>query len=475
MVKKGYYLGYALLVFFFLLALLPMLALSFFNQPSPADDYCYIDTVQKYGFWQAQSFYYNGWSGRYFAYFLAHGNPLLYQFPAGFKIYSALLILFFLFSAHHLGKKLLGATRSGWAATGFMMVLFGMFVFYMPSIAEGFFWMITSLTNTLPVLLLFWLPTFLPLGKNEKPYSILHLLIASVLIFMMVGCSEIALLVTAIVLAFIMLEMILSGQSIAPQWAVLWLVFGLSAYLLISAPGNQVRMGGNEMSGAIFPSLYGAFVLTLQCIGKWIFKTPLLFASLVFSIVVLTSKERIKLPFQYHSGLKLVLTWGAFLGLLAACFFPTFYGGLAILGELPPPERTFNTVYLLFLSGWFYSLFVTVSVLRDKINFSEQQYHWIAVAIAGILLVYAYLSPNFKLMYRDLRNGTAYRYDQQIKERYRTIAEATSDTVTVAPLKDIPATLYIDDIRLENDHLWNRCYSGYFGKTVLLDTLSSTR
>lgn len=461
MVKKGYFIGYALLVIFFLLALLPMLALSYFNQPSPADDYCYIDTVQKYGFWQAQSFYYNGWSGRYFAYFLAHANPLLYHFPAGFKIFSVLLILFFLASSYFLGKMLLGSRSGGRMSAAFMMVVFGLYVFYMPSIAEGFFWMITSLTNTLPVLLLFWLPAFLPDLKDNK-YRISHLVVSSLLIFMAVGCSETALLFTGLVLGFAVVHAYITRHKVSLYWIVIFAVYAVSAYLLVSAPGNKVRMQGNEMSGEIIPSVYGAIVLTVLSAAKWLAQTPVLIVSAVFWVVVRTSgsKPRFRYPL-----LNLVLTWLVFFGILAACFFPTFYGGLAILGELNPPERTFNTVYLLFLSGWFYCIYVTAHFVGGNINSSA----WLGVAAAVVMLVYVYRSPNFRAMYRDLRDGTAYRYDQQIRDRYEAVRKSTSDTVRVAPLRDMPVTLFVDDIRVENDHLWNRCYSGYFGKTIILD------
>ena len=59
--------------------LAPLLALSYYNQPSPADDYCYIDTVFKYGWLEAMNYYYSGWTGRYFGIFLNHTNPLLFH------------------------------------------------------------------------------------------------------------------------------------------------------------------------------------------------------------------------------------------------------------------------------------------------------------------------------------------------------------------------------------------------------------
>ena len=72
--------------------LVPLLALAFYNHPSPVDDYCYIDTVFKYGYFEAMNYYYTGWTGRYFGILLNHSNPLIIKWAGGFKLLSFLLI-----------------------------------------------------------------------------------------------------------------------------------------------------------------------------------------------------------------------------------------------------------------------------------------------------------------------------------------------------------------------------------------------
>jgi len=46
--------------------LLPFVLLSFYARPA-ADDFSYADSVMKYGFWNAQTYWYTQWSGRFFS------------------------------------------------------------------------------------------------------------------------------------------------------------------------------------------------------------------------------------------------------------------------------------------------------------------------------------------------------------------------------------------------------------------------
>ncbi|MDP5139782.1 MAG: hypothetical protein NWP83_04845, partial [Spirosomaceae bacterium] len=43
----------------------PLLISAFYNQPTSVDDYCYADTVQKFGMFEAMNMYYTQVTGRY--------------------------------------------------------------------------------------------------------------------------------------------------------------------------------------------------------------------------------------------------------------------------------------------------------------------------------------------------------------------------------------------------------------------------
>jgi hypothetical protein len=78
------------------------------------------------------------------------------------------------------------------------------------------------------------------------------------------------------------------------------------------------------------------------------------------------------------------------------------------------------------------------------------------------------LDGNIKTMYSDIRLGIAKRYDQEMTQRYTQIRESKTDTIYLAPLKNIPKSLCFDDIKTNEKHLWNKCYATYFDKKVII-------
>ena len=107
--------------------LVPLLALAYYNHPSAADDYCYIDTVFKIGWFEAMKLYYTTWTGRYSGIFLNHSNPLLFHSITGFKVLPVVLIAATIFALYSLFRHLT-PTLSRVAHLGFAGVVFFLFV-----------------------------------------------------------------------------------------------------------------------------------------------------------------------------------------------------------------------------------------------------------------------------------------------------------------------------------------------------------
>ena len=102
--------------------LLPLLGLSYYNHPSPADDYCYIYTVNKIGWFEAMKLYYTDWTGRYFGILLNHSNPLLFHSITAFKVLPVILLGAFIFALYslfrHLTPTLSRLAHLGFAGVG---------------------------------------------------------------------------------------------------------------------------------------------------------------------------------------------------------------------------------------------------------------------------------------------------------------------------------------------------------------------
>lgn len=73
------------------------------------------------------------------------------------------------------------------------------------------------------------------------------------------------------------------------------------------------------------------------------------------------------------------------------------------------------------------------------------------------------------MMVSDLKNGTASAYSRELYERYETIRQAPAQTtVVIQPLKHVPKSLFLEDIKDNEKHPWNDCETKFFQKKALV-------
>ncbi|MCU0339149.1 MAG: hypothetical protein MUE30_04640 [Spirosomaceae bacterium] len=450
------------------ITMLPLLALALHNHPSPVDDYCYIDTVFKYGYFEAMNFYYTGWTGRYFGILLNHSNPLIFRWPGGFKLLSFLLLLGLIWSVYGLLKALLPrwSRTSVWGMTGVVLFLY---LLKMMSVVEAFYWMAAFVTYTVPnILTLCWLTVMikwyqLPNGLTKKLTSVL----ASFLVFATIGSSETNLtLMVLLVAGWFGYQLVINRK-----WD--WFAFSLvavaafSCYLFFSSPGNAQRIGGNPESGKIWFSSLASLRHLATLTFEWLSRTPLLMFSILWIAVLPKifdhtpeTTQLFRVPF-WVAGL-------AFVGILFVQIFPSFYG----IGIEPAP-RVINSIYFFFLLGWFYNLAVLVSWVYRR-NWQNAQSWYLPPSIKALLsvlaLVSVFFSPNLRMVYGDWLRGRAAAYDVELTQRYAYIEQAKGEIVYVAPLKNRPKSLMLDDLNRDPKHWWSKCTGGYFGKKAVILT-----
>jgi len=96
--------------------------------------------------------------------------------------------------------------------------------------------------------------------------------------------------------------------------------------------------------------------------------------------------------------------------------------------------------------------------------------------VAGVWVVASIVfSPSIKQLYRDWFSGNAATYDREMSERHRQLS-SPGDTLRLGPISVYPPSLFVEDIKIDQKHWWNRCQSGYYGhKVIILDsTLTAT-
>lgn len=466
-------------VFLFLLACIPLLCLSFYNHPSAADDYCFADTAVHYGFWSAQNYYYNGWTGRYFSNMLVHANPLVWGWYDGFRLIPALAVTALLSALFTLVSELLrGESLKTRLLT--TSVLFFLIVLALQSVVEAFFWTAAIATYTVPTVLTIYLLAVMLrwYRKPAGPDKWLTVVWAGFLVFASIGSGETNLILLLLLLLAIAGYRLLFQRTFDPFLVFLVVVALASSWLLFRAPGNAIRMGGNPHSGELVKSMVSSFGWLARSVGGWLIKTPILPLSLLYWPLA----RRISQPGAPNArlfALPAPLLTVVYVGLLAATIFPSYYG----IG-LPPFARTMNVLFVFFTLGWFFVL--TVWAGRNRFAVSEAWTPPLAgprnvpatlplLVVTAVWLVGSIaVSTSLKQLYTDLLGGRAAVYNREMNERHRQL-QLPGDTLRLAPISVYPPSLFVEDITPNRTHWWNRCQSGYYDhKVIILDSTVTT-
>ena len=461
-------------ILLFLLAYLPLVLLSFHNHPSAADDYCFADTAMRYGFWQGQKYYYDGWTGRYFSNMLVHGSPLVIGWYDGYRFIPAVIATALVASIHALVNEMLRSEpmKNRLLATG---LVFFMIVMALQSTVEAFFWTAAIATYTVPTILTIYLLAVI-IRWYRLPNGLLKGLTtiwAGFLVFATIGSGETNLILLLLLLFTIVGYRLVFLRRFDPLLIWLVVVALVSAWLLFRAPGNAVRMGSNQAkAGELVKSVGLSFVWLARSMGEWLLKTPIIPFSLLFIPIarrLVRHGSPVRELFLLPAGLLTVV----YLGLLAGTIFPSYYG----LG-IAPFARTMNILFVFFVLGWFYVLTVWVGWLERRGRSLTLVQKWPApvwlftsVWLLGSLIV----STSIKQMGTDLLTGNASTYDREMTERHQQLL-TSADTVRLRPITVYPPSLFVEDIKADRNHWWNRCQSGYYGhKALVLDsTLTAT-
>lgn len=443
-------------------ALIPLIALSFYNHPSPADDYCYIDTVFKYSWLEAMHYYYTGWTGRYFGIFLNHSNPLLFHSVVGFKILPVVLLLGLVAALYALIRQLT-PTLFRKAHLGFSGVILFLYILQIPSVAEAFYWMAAFVTYTVPnILTILWITVVLRWYRLDTPtMKTLTGIFAGFLVFAIIGSSETNLLIIVLLIAGWIGYRILFHRKVDGLMVGIAVITLLSCYLFFTAPGNEARLGGNPLSGNIPQSMFNSFARLAVLSYGWVVKTPLLLFTAAWIVLLSRITPQALNYFKVPVWYVLIL----YVGVLSAQLFPSYYG----VG-IEPTLRVINCVYLFFLLGWFYIAGVVYQWLSQqrKLPIISLKSQGLILSGLGLWILFSISqSTSYRTLYTDWLKGRAAAYDQAMNERYELLRSSPEAVVYLPAIEVLPQSLFVEDIKETKDHWWNKCMAGYFGKEAI--------
>lgn len=473
-------LGPAVLAVASVLCLLPFLALCWYAHPS-ADDFLTANDVRRHGHLGYVPFMYQTWTGRYTSALLwGVLNPVAYgNIKEGYGVVCLLLLLALPVALYVLLRTLLvGQFSRGtlWVSSG---VLAGLFLFQMPSPAEGFYWITSTYNYVLPALLtLLWLAALARHASAPTPAAQCKWLgIAALLAVVVIGGNETNAVPLALGVTGFTALRCLQRRRLEWSYIALSAVVVLACAVAFLAPGNFVRMG-QQHQYSLWESFDKGALSAYRSVVNWLGNGVLVALTVLLLPVSYRLRQVPNLPLNRLAQNPLFITLLMAVSLVLVMFMG-WWGT-----SQPMPLRSRNVLYLFFLIGWFLNVHAWARYLWRRTG--RPAFSLPAWAQAGLLtwIVLAFtLGPRFSwrgheptdnlnnvlVAYQDWLGGAAARYDEQLTARYRTLQEAgwLPDEAVVEPLQDPPRTILFGDITPDIHDWSNLAYADFFGKKTI--------
>jgi hypothetical protein len=453
----------SLFIFLGFLTVLPLVLLSFFNNPG-SDDFDYSFESQTEPFFALQIRRYFDWSGRYFSNGLISLDPLTYNNYYGFKVIPIFLLALFAFALYYFvtSLKITSTLKEKFSFVGLFAFLY---IAQMPDICEGFYWIPGSLTNQLPIsLALLFFGSFIRYYQNKNKFFIF---LSIVLLAAILGCNEISVVLFLIIMSFLVLYNLFILRKPSTVLLLLFVATIVFSSIELLAPGNSARATHIAIKHQFVFSVFKSLQLTFGFIFNWL---PLVLLSVFFFL------EKIIKGLETNKNQNLLIHPVLSFGML---FIMVFFGIFPAMWSLngPPPDRALNTIYFFYLFMVFYTV---VSFLKFQLQKKPTVFNNISGLRIwfGILIFINFLSnESIVTAYRDLFSGKAYKYDAEMKNRFKMINACKEKVCIVPPLLNKPKTIFNEvDFSLTTDkNNWKNIeVSRYFRKEVIISKPKDT-
>lgn len=440
-----------------LLSVLPLFFISFFNNPGSDDfDLSYESQVEPY--WSLQIRRYFEWSGRYFSNGLISLDPLTYNDYYFFKIVPIILLLLFIYSLYVFISCLqLNITKlKKQVFVGFFLFVY---IYKMPSVCEGFYWIPGSITNQLPEILALFFYSLLLRYYQSK--NIIYLLLSAIVLFATMGCNEITVIILLLFNLFLLLYNYYLFKKLSKPLAFILILTIIFAGIEILAPGNSVRSSNLIIKHQFIYSVLKSVQVSFSFITTWI---PIITLCCLFFIEDLIQLIDEKINKKY------IVSPIFSLALVFIIVYAGIFPGMWSLNSRPP-DRTVNTIYFFFIFAYLYFIITLIHYLFNikKINFV---YHKNIKICIGIIILLNFVSNNnIVLAYHDLLSGKAYKYNKEMRTRFELIKKCKQPDCVLPELINKPPTIYNTvDMGLTTDkNNWkNMEMSRYFRKRSII-------
>ena len=445
------------IILFIIIVIAPLFYLSYFVYPS-ADDFSYAVMHNESSFFDKQKAFYFSWTSRYIATAALSVTFLNFGSVHYYGVLSAISIVLFYLSIVYVVGITTQAKVNKWLLAALFMSIY---VLFLPSICENFFWFPSVITYFVPssLFLLFIGVTL----KNIKSPSIKNIIIAVLLIFLIGGCNE--LLIGAILLWLFFLHYLeyIKYRKISYPYTILTFVTIAIALFVVLAPGNTVRT--KVIESIRYLSFYDSLALSIKRFFI-IYLKYFIWVFLIFIFVNSFFKVKMNLP-KSVNALKGFLVMNFF---VFTCIFISIYSL-----KMQYPVRVENLIY--FVTLLFLYVFSILLLDISKLISRKNIYFCLCSGILALVFL-PFLHKSFKnniyVMYSDILKGKAVSYKQQFLARDTylknyAIKNGPNSTCKVLPIKNPPETLLFNDVQKDKNHFINQSIAKYYNlKAIVL-------
>ena len=436
-----------------------------------ADDYCTAGKLGALGFWNAQAFWYNNWTGRYsFTFFVSIFelfNPLITSvLPYIFIICLYLSIYVFLITIF---KKILLEKTALFSVLLTSISVF-MILFTVPDIRQNLFWMTGSTTYFLPIIMIFLLLSFLinhyNRGQKNKVSNLFIYLGVFLFTFILSGFSEVLSVIQVLIFGLVMVFISFSKKRIELNFSLLVALLGSISGLIVMviAPGNSVRLSQHLPSPDLFGLVFNSLVLSLKFTFLWLVKHiniiwPTCTMIIVFSLFLKVRTEVI----EYLKKNKLTL-FGFFILSCLALVYVSYLPSIWATAKPPVDRVLIFPVIILTAMCVFLSLTVGI-ILKDLINQSHIPENKLITIIFTAACFYFLLGvPFYQARINYANRAEARTFATRWDEREILIKEQLNKGESALVVPMIPENiLNVEHLQNDPGHWINVCAAEYYG------------
>ncbi len=457
-------------LFLLLTLLIPYFYLSFFIHPA-ADDYNYAfltisnNWVSEY----INQFY--TWNGRYASNVLVLLNPIAFNKLFVYQLIPIVLVLFTFLSVYFIFTSIYKAKLTNIIKINLSLSLTLFYLFVMPNIAEGIYWFTGAITYHLSVVLgvLYVSLLYRYLNGNYLFGKIFHLIMIALLIVIIIGFNEIAMVVMLFFHLLFLTSSFYKYKSKRAISVILFIIVLFFSFIMFYAPGNEVRAGFFENKHQLGLSILMSFLQTIRFIFDWVSNLPFIILSVLFIYVIKDINDNIGI-LKVSSFKKLILLSLIIPMVVFICIFPAYWS-TGILGQ----HRTVNVACFLFIILWLIILILWVNFFKDHSfikNIEKSINKRFLIVLFLITLIALAITKNGYNAYTDILYGKALGFDKEMNDRYAAIYDFKRKSILTFvsnPLQNKPSTIYVLDITSDSTHWINCGYASFYGlKSVYL-------